>query len=103
MVSVNSLSYLLAVLDEALRMFPPVVNTTPRVTPAEGAEIAGHYVPKNMNVSVTQWAAYSSPTNFRRPKDFIPERWLGDEEFDDDRRSVLQPFHVGPRNCIGRK
>jgi cytochrome P450 len=33
----------------------------------------------------------------------VPERWLGDPEYAHDVRGVLQPFSVGPRNCIGRK
>ena len=32
-----------------------------------------------------------------------PERFLGDERYANDVRDVLQPFHIGPRNCIGRK
>lgn len=42
--------------------------------------------------------------NFRRPKEFIPERALPNPpaEFANDSRGVLQPFSVGPRNCIGR-
>ena len=54
-------------------------------------------------VSVTQWAAYRSPDNFTLPNEFIPERWLGDPRFENDDKSALQPFHVGPRNCLGRK
>ena len=31
----------------------------------------------------------------------MPERWLGDPKYADDRRGVVHPFSVGPRNCIG--
>lgn len=44
-----------------------------------------------------------SPLNFENPTSFIPERWLPGTGYDDDRRDVLQPFSVGPRNCIGKK
>jgi cytochrome P450 len=53
-------------------------------------------------VSVQNYAAYHHELNFRRPDDFIPERFLSDPDFASDNREVLQPFSVGPRNCIGR-
>lgn len=50
------------------------------------------------------WAGFHSPDNFTRPDEFIPERWLGDaKEFEHDRKEALQPFSIGPRNCLGRK
>lgn len=49
--SVNSLPYLLACLDEALRLYPPVPNGLPRVVPVGGAAVAGHFVPENVSSS----------------------------------------------------
>lgn len=54
-------------------------------------------------VSVSHLAAYHSPSNFKDPEQFIPERFLDDPRFVDDSKTVLQPFSFGPRNCIGRK
>lgn len=54
-------------------------------------------------VSVPQWAAHQSELNFSQPQEFIPERWLNDERFASDMRDVVNPFSVGPRNCIGKK
>jgi cytochrome P450 len=53
---------------------------------------------------VNHYSAYHSPSNFSDPDTFIPERWLEprEEKFKDDKRNVLQPFLVGPRNCIGQ-
>jgi hypothetical protein len=53
-------------------------------------------------VYVTGYAAFHSPAHFRAPEDFIPERWLS-SEYDSDNKSVLQPFSLGPRNCLGKK
>lgn len=50
-----------------------------------------------------QWALYRSPQYWKDPLAFRPERFLGDPEFSGDRPDVLQPFVVGPRNCLGRK
>lgn len=45
LISVNKLSYMLACLDEALRMYPPVANGLPRVCPPAGAKVLGEYLP----------------------------------------------------------
>lgn len=53
-------------------------------------------------------AAYHSPRNFHAPERYLPERWLPEAKTDpaspffSDNREVLQPFSIGPRNCIGR-
>lgn len=40
---------------------------------------------------------------FKDPLEFVPERWLGDERYADDQRAAMQPFSVGPRDCVGKK
>lgn len=101
LTSASSLKYLSAVLDEALRIFPPGPSGQQRRTPPQGLTIAGRFVPGDTIVYVHHWSAYSSPANFRDPEKFVPERWLGDPMYADDRRGVVHPFSVGPRNCIG--
>ena len=49
--SVGKLSYMLAVLNETLRCYPPLTAGMVRVVPPEGAHIAGHYVPQGVSVS----------------------------------------------------
>lgn len=58
-------------------------------------------------VKFSLWAAFVSPSNFARPTEFLPERWLprnpaSPSEFDKDNRKVFHPFGLGPRNCIGQ-
>lgn len=49
MVSVNNLKYQLAVLDEALRIMPPVSGALVRIVPSgEGEVVGGHFVPGGM-------------------------------------------------------
>lgn len=45
---------------------------------------------------------YHNDEHFKDPFVFHPERWLGDPAFASDRKEAFQPFHVGPRNCLGR-
>ena len=42
--AVSKLPYLAAVIEEGLRVCPPVSFGTPRVVPAGGAKVAGHYL-----------------------------------------------------------
>jgi cytochrome P450 len=102
MVSTNGLTYLSAVLNEALRIYPASVGILARVTPREGCAIAGRFVPGNTYVSVSRWSTSHSKENFKKPDDFVPERWLGGEEFEGDNKKMVQAFSVGPRNCIGK-
>ncbi|KAH6633545.1 cytochrome P450 [Boeremia exigua] len=96
------LPYLNACFEEALRVYPPVPIGLPRVTPKEGTEICGKWVPGNTRVTVTQWASNHSPLNFRDPDSFRPERWLPDSGYDTDNKGAMQPFSYGPRNCLGK-
>ncbi|KAF5027051.1 hypothetical protein F66182_820 [Fusarium sp. NRRL 66182] len=95
--STNNLPYLHGVIEEGLRLFPPVPFGLPRICP--GATIDGHWVPKGTVVSVDPWNATHDARYFYRPDEFIPERWIG-EGFG-DRKEASRPFSIGPRACIG--
>ena len=60
-VSVSALPYLLACLDEALRMYPPVPNGLPRTVPKGGATVAGHYVPEDVSPELFPLRNFSYP------------------------------------------
>lgn len=47
-LGVSQLSYLNAALEEALRVYPPVPATIPRVVPKGGAIIDGEYIPEGV-------------------------------------------------------
>lgn len=47
-VTVNQLDYMLACLNEAMRLFPPVPIGLPRIVPSQGRSIGGHYIPGNV-------------------------------------------------------
>lgn len=57
-----------------------------------------------VTVGIPHLAAYHSARNFIDPMKFLPERWLPDtERFQDDQKSVFQPFSFGPRSCLSKK
>ncbi|KAK6823491.1 cytochrome P450 [Apiospora arundinis] len=106
MRSTRALPYLLACIEETLRIFPPASETPPRISP--GCEIAGKFIPQGTYITVYQWATYHNPTNFADPETFIPERWLPeahplyDARFESDNKAAFKPFSAGPRDCIGK-
>ncbi|KAF4273163.1 hypothetical protein LV164_000054 [Aspergillus fumigatus] len=106
--SIATLSYLNAVLEESLRIYPPIPAMLPRLVPEEGAMINGEYVPAGTSVSMSLWSTFHSSGNFHNPDSFVPERWLASPEeeasgcFTMDKKEAFQPFSYGPRNCLGQ-
>ncbi|EPS43072.1 hypothetical protein H072_2918 [Dactylellina haptotyla CBS 200.50] len=100
--SVQQLSYMLACLNEALRMYPPISSGLPRIVPKGGMTICGEFVPEKTTVSAGHYVIYHHPKHWTSPSEFHPERFLGDSKFLNDKLDALQPFSLGPRDCIGR-
>lgn len=48
--------YLSGIVTEVLRLHPPVPGGVQRLTPPEGATIAGRYIPGNINVSTPTYS-----------------------------------------------
>ncbi|VUC37234.1 unnamed protein product, partial [Clonostachys rosea] len=101
---ISRMEYLKAVIDESMRLYPPVPAAMDRVVPGDGAMIAGHWIPAGTWVGICQYAANRSDKHFAEPLVFAPERYLEsrDAKFQGDARGVVQPFSLGPRNCIGQ-
>lgn len=71
--------------------------------PKGGANIAGRFVPEGTIVSVAQFPTNHSARNFSNPFSFQPDRFLQPEKYPDDKPGAIQPFGIGPRDCIGKK
>lgn len=80
------------------------LNTFVGITPPEGAIISGQFVPGNMIVSILQWSAFRSATNYKDANSFIPERWLrASSDKTGDKLDAIFPFSLGPRTCIAKE
>ncbi|OBS16867.1 hypothetical protein FPOA_12555 [Fusarium poae] len=95
--STSGLTYLNAVIEEGLRLFPPAPFGLPRVCP--GATINGLFIPKGTIVSVDTYTVSHDARNFPQPNNFIPDRWI-DREWKVN-RDASRPFSLGPRGCLG--
>ncbi|KAL0062352.1 hypothetical protein AAF712_010763 [Marasmius tenuissimus] len=111
------MEYLNAVIYEVLRMWPAVLNGSPRGIKANdsGRMIAGDYVPPGTNLTIPFYSVQRDPRNFApQPEEFIPERWLDEETrvrlrpdvfhcqpYRNDHQAFLA-FSTGPANCVGK-
>ena len=100
--SLDRLKYLSAVIQESLRMYPPVTNGQVRVMPQGGGVVCGHALPGGTYLQINQYAANMCTRNFVSPATFAPSRWMEDDQFCTDKTDAVQPFSFGPRNCIGK-
>lgn len=123
--------YLNAVINETMRVDNPTCANGPRMTPPEGLEVDGVFIPgetllyvpiHSMHTSeypleLTQPCShhqifrYSSfltaatltgAKYFKEPNSFIPERWTTRPDLVIDKRAY-HPFLLGPYNCVGRR
>lgn len=90
-----------AVILESLRISPSVFFGSQRVTPPEGMEINGHFIPGNMLVHIPLFPLFHDPRNFVSPDEFIPERWTTRPELILNRHAFI-PFSTGAHNCAGK-
>ena len=91
------LKYSRLVLDEAMRLYPPVWLIPRRAIGSDN--IGGFHIPRKSEVLICVYALHRHPAFWKEPNSFLPERFISDEE----RRSkyAYLPFGAGPRTCIG--
>ena len=126
--TLSPLRYLRACIDESLRHLPPTSIGLLRMTPPQGALIAGHPVRGGITVSVPTYTLHHDPHLFPDPWEYRPERWLdgaagnvekaedaGEEGTDHQQqqqqrqrtknsnlRDYVIPFTLGRHACLGR-
>ncbi|KAJ5490298.1 Cytochrome P450 [Penicillium expansum] len=97
----SELKHLNGVINESLRLYPPVPSALYRLTPPEGLTIDGTFIPGNTNVYSPQYVLGRNPECYSKPDEFIPERWYSRPDLMQD-ASGFAPFSAGPYGCIGR-
>jgi cytochrome P450 len=108
MPRLGTLQYLQAVIDETMRMTPPLPSALPRRVLQGGLTVDGIHVPEGIDVGVPAYAIHHNELYFPSSYSFSPERWLvhdGDEKRSEGlarARKAFVPFSLGPYNCIGR-
>ncbi|KAI0821898.1 high nitrogen upregulated cytochrome P450 monooxygenase 2 [Trametes gibbosa] len=109
--------YLSAVINEGMRVWPPVPSGVQRLVPRDGpgATFGTRYFPPGTAVKLHSYSILHDPRNFSpHTTDFWPERWLlaaGRVSFTDSgiheasfvhNEMAFAPFSHGPMNCVGK-
>lgn len=91
-------SYVEQVLQEALRLYPPVWLFSRRAI--DDDTLGGYHVPAGTNIFISPYLLHRSVEHWDRPDEFVPDRFAPGAEAARHRFAYL-PFSAGPRFCIG--
>ncbi|KAL0261757.1 hypothetical protein SLS55_003187 [Diplodia seriata] len=95
----KNVPYLDHVINETLRLRPPVPSGLSRLTPPEGLQIDEVYVPGNTVVSIPAHSIQRDARYYEDPDAFVPERW---ENLSPESAPFLA-FSRGATNCAGKQ
>jgi cytochrome P450 len=95
---VDKLHYTRAVVQEAMRMYPPVAVIERDASRDD--DIGGYDVAAGTTVIISPWVCHRNPQFWSAPEAFNPDRFLGEQAAHHVRYTYL-PFGAGPRQCIG--
>lgn len=93
--TVQQLVYTRAVLDESMRLRPPVGIMMRKIT--KDTEIDGYRLKQGRLAMFSIYNIHHHPDFWQQPEQFDPERFLSNE----NRRFSFMPFGTGERICIG--
>lgn len=93
------LSYTRMVLDETMRLYPPVW-VTDRCAIGEDV-VCGYRIPAGATVSISPYATHHDPAFWENPEGFDPERFAPENAAGRPHYAYF-PFGGGPRQCIGK-
>ncbi|KAK7718873.1 hypothetical protein SLS57_005983 [Botryosphaeria dothidea] len=102
---VKNIPLLDAIINETLRLKPPVPHGQPRVTPPSGLQIDDDLsIPGDVHVFMPQWVIQRDERYYERPHEFIPERWIvgGEKAGMIKDRTAFFPFQIGTFYCVGK-
>ena len=115
--------YLLACIDESLRLASPVGSLLPREILPGGLKVDGQWFPPGVDVGVPNYTLHHNAEYFPSPFEFRPERWLSvNNQSQTHRKSstasiareatinvdlevaqaAFMPFGIGRTSCVGK-
>ncbi|XP_055345482.1 cytochrome P450 3A24-like isoform X2 [Paramacrobiotus metropolitanus] len=97
---IAKMEYLDCCINEALRMYPPVVRTERECN--ETWTYKGMTIDKGTVVAVPIYAIHHDPENWPDPERYDPDRFSRDSKHK-IKPFTFETFGQGPRNCVGMR
>jgi cytochrome P450 len=98
LADVPKLSYTRAILEEVMRLYPPISVLSREAASEEVFE--GRRIRRGSVIIVSPWLLHRHRKLWRKPDHFIPERFLPGSDEPVSKFAYI-PFSVGPRVCAG--
>ena len=100
--SLSALTYTRQLVDETLRLYPPVWLFSRKAInddelPLESGVVK---VPAGADIFLCPYLLHRDPRYWDRPTECLPERFA-DDQIKERNRDVYYPFSLGSRRCIG--
>ncbi len=95
---VDALPYTRMVIEESMRLYPPVYCTTRGLVADDNLD--GYHLPARSMIFVSSWVMHRLPALWSDPLRFDPDRFSPDRRVSIPRGAYF-PFIAGPRQCIG--
>ncbi|KAK7757123.1 hypothetical protein SLS62_000670 [Diatrype stigma] len=99
--SLAKLPLLNGFINETMRLIPAALTMGTRITPPEGIDVDGTWIPGNVKIVGPRYTIFRMESAFAEPLAFIPERWHSRPELVKDKKAFA-PFGVGSRACVGK-
>jgi len=105
--NIKSMPYLKGVVEETLRLYPPV-PIDPKSAVADDVLPNGTIIKKGYSVEWSAWVLGRHPDFWDCPSEFRPERWIYGLEQNGGKPVSYHvppyiPFQYGPRLCLGQQ
>jgi len=88
------LPYTHMVLQESMRLYPPVWMFAPRMTTKDDS-IEGYRIPARSIILISPYVLHRHPDYWERPEEFEPARFAGSTP------AAYLPYGAGPWGCVG--
>lgn len=96
--STTEMRYAQQLLEETLRLYPPVWLFSRRSR--EEDTVAGYEIPSGTDLFLSPYLLHRTPSLWSHPEQFDPDRFALDQASKGEQRPYF-PFSLGPRRCLG--